>query len=43
MTVPVYLKSNQGPVGESCLLGTDVIMPLGVMILGLGVETRERW
>ena len=26
--VPVYLRSNQGPVSEPCLLGTSVVLPL---------------
>ena len=27
--------------GESCLLGTNIVLPLGLMLPGPGVETRE--
>lgn len=39
--MPVYLRSDKGTAGESCLLGTNVVLPLGLMVLGPGVETRE--
>ena len=41
VTVPVYLRSDQGPAGESCLLGTNVVLPLGLMVPGVGVQARE--
>ena len=41
MRVPVYLRSNQGPVTEPCLLGTNVVLPLGLMVPGPSVETKE--
>ena len=41
VTVPVYLHSDQGPAGEPCLLGTNVVLPLGLMVPGLGVQARE--
>ena len=40
VTAPVYLRSNQGTIGEPCLLGTNVVMPLGLMIPGPGVSTH---
>ena len=41
MRVPVYLRSNQGPVSEPCMLGTNVVLPLGLMVPGPSVETKE--
>lgn len=41
VTVPVYLRLDQGPAGEPCLLGTNVVLPLGLMVPGLGVQARE--
>lgn len=35
---PVYLRSDQGTQGEPCLLGTNVIIPLGLMVPGTGVK-----
>ena len=40
-TAPVYLKSDQGPKGEPCLLGTNVVIPLGLMVPGPGVRPQE--
>ena len=42
MTLPVNLKSDQGPVGRYCFLCTNVDVPLGLMTPGPGMETRER-
>ena len=33
--MPVYLRSDQGPAGEP--LGTNVVLPLGLMVPELGV------
>ena len=41
LTAPVYLKSDQGPKGEPCLLGTNVVIPLGLMVPGPGVRPQE--
>ena len=41
VTVPVYLRSDQGLAGEPCLLGTNVVLLLGLMVPGLGVQARE--
>ena len=41
VTVPVYLRSDQGPVSEPCLLGTNVVIPLGLMVPGPGVHVRS--
>ena len=45
MSAPVYLKSEQGSgitmVSEPCLLGTNVVIPLELMIPGPGVTVRE--
>jgi hypothetical protein len=38
-TATVYLRSDQGTGGESCLLGTNVLVDLGLVFPGLGVET----
>ena len=37
----VYLRSDQGTAGEPCLLGTNVVIPLGLMVPGPGVATKE--
>ena len=43
MSAPVYLKSEQGSgmVSEPCLLGTNVVILLELMIPGPGVTVRE--
>ena len=41
LTAPVYLKSDQGPKGEPCLLGTNVVIPLGLMVPGPGVRPQK--
>ena len=35
-----YLRSNLGTQGELCLLGTNVVIPLGLMVSGVWVEPR---
>ena len=30
--VPVCLRSDQGPVSEPCLLGTNVVLPIRLMV-----------
>ena len=35
------VRSNQGPVSEPSLLGTNVVLPLGLMVPGPSVETKE--
>ena len=35
-----YLRSNLGTQGELCLLGTNVVIPLGLMVSGIGEEPR---
>ncbi len=40
VTSSVYLRSEGGTEGETCLLGTNVIVPLGLMVPGQGVEPR---
>ena len=37
----VYLRSDQGTAGEPCLLSTNVVIPLGLMVPGPGVATKE--
>ena len=37
---PIYLNADQGTAGESCLLGTNVLLPLGLISLEGGVELR---
>ena len=37
----VYLRSDQGTASEPCLLGTNVVIPLGLMVPGPGVATKE--
>lgn len=34
----VYLRSELGAEGEQCLLGTNVVIPLGLMTPAPGVE-----
>ena len=41
MTIPVYLRSDQGPVSEPCLLGTNVVIPLWLIVPGPGVHVRS--
>ena len=41
VTVPVYLRSDQGPVSEPCLLVTNVVIPLGLMVPGPGVRVKS--
>ena len=36
MVVPVYLRADTG--SEPCLLGMNVVCPLGLMCSGVGVE-----
>ena len=36
----VYLQSDLGIGGEPCLLGTNVVIPLGLMTPAPGVELR---
>ena len=40
VTTTVYLRSDLGTQGEPCLLGTNVVIPLGLMVPGVGVEPR---
>ena len=40
VTTPVYIRSDQVAKGEPCLLGTNVVMPLGLMVPSKGVEAR---
>ena len=35
-----YLRSNLGTQDELCLLGTNVVIPLGLMVSGVWVEPR---
>ena len=37
----VYILSDLGISGEPCLLGTNVVIPLGLMTPGLGVEPSK--
>ena len=37
---PVYIRSDVGRGGEPCLLGTNVVIPLGLMTPAPGVEPR---
>ena len=34
------IKSDQAAKGEPCFLGTNVVMPLGLMVTSEGVEAR---
>ncbi len=38
---PVYVRLDAGPGGEPCLLGTNAVMPLGMMTPGPGVVARS--
>ena len=40
VTTPVYVRSDQAAKGEPCLLGTNVVMPFGLMVPSEGVEAR---
>ena len=39
-TIPVYLRSELGVDGEPCLLGTNIVVPMGMMVPGPGVQPR---
>ena len=41
MVAPVYVRSAVSTESEVCLLGTNVVIPLGMMTPGGGVEPRE--
>jgi len=41
VTTPVYLRSDLGMTGEPCLLGTNVVIPLGMMVPAPGVQPRD--
>ena len=38
VTTPVYIRSELSGGNDCCLLGTNVIVPLGLMVPDLGVE-----
>ena len=40
VATPVYIRSDQAAKGEPCLLNTNVVMPLGLMVPSEGVEAR---
>ena len=40
VTTPLYIRSDQAAKGEPCLLGTNVVMPLGLIVPSKGVEAR---
>ena len=40
VTTPVYIRSDQAAKGEPCLLGTNIVMPLGLMVPSEGEEAR---
>ena len=40
VTTPVYIRSDQTAKGEPCLLGTNVVTPLGLMVPSESVEAR---
>ena len=40
VTTTVYLRSDLGAQGEPFLLGMNVVIPLGLMVPGVGVEPR---
>ena len=40
VTTTVHLRSDVGDRGEPCLLGTNVVIPLGLMVPDSGVEPR---
>ena len=37
---PVHIRSDTVPSAEACLLGTNVVIPLGLMVPDEGVEAR---
>ncbi len=39
--MPVYLRLDQGLAGEPCLLGTNVVLPPGLMVPGPGVCAKR--
>ena len=41
VTAPVYIRSDIGLQGEPFLLGTNVVIPLGLMVPGNGVILHE--
>ena len=41
VTAPVYIRSDIGLQGELFLLGTNVVIPLGLMVPGNGVVPHE--
>ena len=41
MTAPVYVRAKQQVQSEPCLLGTNVIDPLGLICPASGVEPTE--
>ena len=41
VTTPAYIRSELAGHNDSCLLGTNVIVPLGLMVPDSGVEARE--
>lgn len=41
IVVPTYIRSDQSPGGELCLLGTNVLVPLGLMVPAEGVLPRD--
>ena len=41
VTAPIYLRSDSIVRGEPLLLGTNVVIPLGLMVPGPGVKPRE--
>ena len=40
VTTPAYIRSELSGGNDCCLLGTNVIVPLGLMVPDLGVEAR---
>ena len=40
VAAPVYIRSSASQAGEPCLLGTNVLAPLGLISPGPGVEVR---
>ena len=42
VTAPVHLQSSGSAESEACLLGTNIVIPLGLMSPACGVEPRER-
>ena len=41
ITVPVHIRSASDPNGEPCLLGSNVAIPLGLMVPGEGIEASN--